>query len=528
MSVGRSNKGVALRQLLVAIGQPLVEQRTPEPGPVVGGVAILDPDDEPGNYSGDLVLIIGVRGREAARFVRAAARHGAAAVAVKDAPAELAETAARAGIALLDVAPDVRWDQLATLVREVLDSAMLADGTVDEPGDLFALAQTLALLTGGSVSIEDAGNRVLAYSRSDDEVDELRRLSILGWQGPESYLALLREWGVFQRLRSSEEVVHIEERPELGIRRRLAVGIRAGTHHLGTVWVQQGREPLAERAEQALLGGARLAAVHLLRRRSEASRSREELVTGLLTGDTSPDLVAGQLGLDPGAPATVVAFAASGTEPDGPVRELHRTEMLTMVSVHMTSYRRGALIGADGSRVYAVLPGAPDVAPLVTDVVEVLTRRTGLLVRAGIGAAASLREVARSRAEADRVLDALGAGRVVATIGDLRAEVLLAEATASLAANPDLRDPGIDALLAHDAEHGSELASTLLAYLDAMGDIRAVAAGLHVHPNTVRHRVRRAIAVSGVDLRDPRARLACHLQLLPAVTTGGDLESVRG
>ncbi|MBK1784905.1 PucR family transcriptional regulator [Prauserella cavernicola] len=535
MTVGRSNNGIGLRSLLVAIGLPLVELRTDHTDPVVRGVAILDPDDEPGSYQGELVLIIGVRGREAARSVRAAARRGASAVAVKEAPDELAGVAAEAGVALLGVAAAVRWDQLETVVRQVLDSATLAEGFTDEPGDLFSLAQTLATLTGGSVSIEDAGNRVLAYSRSDSdaaEVDELRRLSILGWQGPESYLALLREWGVFERLRAGEEVVRIEQHPELGIRRRLAVGIRAGTHHLGTVWVQQGREPFTDRAESALLGGARLAAVHLLRQRSDQGRSREELVTGLLTGHTSPDLVAGQLGLDPAAPAVVVAFTARESTPDEPVRELRLAEMLTMVSVHMASFRRAALVGTDGSRVYAVLPEARQLtglAPELADVAEVLTRRTGVRVQAGIGSAvASLREVGASRAEADRVLDAMGTARSVASIADLRAEVLLSQTLSLLEANPDLRDPAVGALSAHDAEHGSELVPTLLAWLDAMGDVRAVASALHVHPNTVRHRVRRASEVSGVDLADPRERLSCHLQLLLAVTTGVTSSGVRG
>src|SRR4051812_26879254 len=50
--------------------------------------------------------------------------------------------------------------------------------------DLYGIAQTLATLTRGMVSIEDDRSRVLAYSASDDTADELRRLSILGREGP--------------------------------------------------------------------------------------------------------------------------------------------------------------------------------------------------------------------------------------------------------------------------------------------------------------------------------------------------------
>ena len=516
----------SLRQLLVAVGEPFMELTAGSPDTPVRGVAILDPDDELGGYPGELVLVIGVRGREAARSVRLAARAGAAAVAVKAGAGAPRAAAEDAGVALLTVRPQVRWDQLQVLIREVLDQAALATASDAEHGDLFGLAQTLALLTAGSVTIEDAANRVVAYSRSDDEIDELRRLTILGWEGPEQYLSLLREWGVYQRLRTGEEVVRVEERPELGIRRRLAVGIRAGTQHLGTIWVQQGRRPFADRAENALLGAARLAAVHLVRRRGPAGpRPREDLVAGLLEGGVSADLVAGQFGLDPAAPVIVLAFAPREVEHDRSEHELHQLEITNVVSVHATSYRRGALVGTIGSRVYAVLPEVPlgqaesALMTLARHVVGVLAR-AGMRTQAGIGSPArSLASVTAARSEADRVLDAMARtpSRDVATIADMRGEVLLGETLNLIEAAPDLRDPAVAALVAHDAEHGTELVTSLLVYLDALGDVSSAAAGLHIHPNTLRHRVRRAAVVSGIDLGDPRERLFCHLQLLLAL-----------
>ncbi|OZM70322.1 transcriptional regulator [Amycolatopsis antarctica] len=538
--------GTTLRQLLHAIGDPLLDLHPADAGldATVSGITILDPDDELGSYPEELVLVIGARGREAIRYVRAAARRGATAAAVKVDPAqqqasgnssELRTAAAEAGIALLAVRPDVRWDQLETLMREVLGAAAIEgeEGT----DDLFSLAQTLAVLTAGSVTIEDAGNRVLAYSRSDDEVDELRRLSILGWEGPEQYLAKLREWGVFQRLRVGEEVVRIAERPDFGIRRRLAIGIRAGTQHLGTIWVQEGREPIAERAESALLGAARVAATHLLRQRNEAvpgRRSRQDLASGLLDGRISPDLVAGNLGLDPARPVAVIAFDARPGG-DGSATELNRAELVNAVSVQVTSFRRAALVTTVGSRVYALLPDVParaeqQLRSLAEEIVRVLWRRVRVRVRAGIGSPLpGLAQVGRVRGEADRVVDAMGrkgkshqgddqqgSDPDVATIADLRAEVLLSETLAMLEGNPDLRDPAVAALGTYDGNHGTELSASLLAFLDSMGDVRGAATALHVHPNTLRHRIRRATAVSGIDLDDPRARLLTHLQLVLA------------
>jgi DNA-binding PucR family transcriptional regulator len=525
-----------LRQLLAAVGEPLVDVVEVPAGldvPVTG-LAIVDPDDEPDQYTGQLVLVIGARGRDAVAIVRTLARGRAAAVAVKAGGAvdELRAAAAGAGVALLVVRPDVRWERLESLARDVLDSG--GDTGEDGPGDLFSLAQTVALLTHGIVSIEDTASRVLAYSRSDSDaaqVDELRRLSILGWQGPPGYLRMLREWGVFDRLRTGEEVVHVDEHADLGIRRRLAVGIHAGQRQLGTIWVQEGATPFAERAADVLVGASRVAAGHLIRRRSRqapGARWSRDLVAGLLDGRTNPGLVAGMFGLDEHGSALVVAFAVRdrGSLPAGDraTYELSLAELTDVVSVHAATYRRAALTASHDARVYAVLPDVPRdraepaLLAMCTEVAAMTLRRTGVRVQAGIGSTvAGLADVGASRGEADRVLDAMASGpedSTVAAFADLRAEVLLNQTLGLLQASPELRDPAVALLVGYDRDHGTDLVGSVVAWLDAMGDVRVAAQRLTVHPNTLRYRVRRAVAVSGLRLDDPRARLMHHLQLL--------------
>ena len=72
---------------------------------------------------------------------------------------------------------------------------------------------------------------------------------------------------------------------------------------------------------------------------------------------------------------------------------------------------------------------------------------------------------------------------------------------------PDLRLPGIDRLIAHDAEHSKTYMQTLRAFIDASGNVAAVATRLNLHTNTVRYRVRRLGEISGLDLDDPEHRL---------------------
>ncbi|WP_017556526.1 PucR family transcriptional regulator [Nocardiopsis baichengensis] len=552
-----------LRQLLLAVGDPLVDVLAAPTGldVRVDNVIIADPEDEVDAFTGDLVLLIGARGAAARQLVRAAARRGAAGVAVKvnaaaraqaeepsypppqgwgaPAPARpaadevgLLRTAAReAGVALLAVRPDVRWDQLQALCRSVVDDARLTGETDlgESAGDLFSLAQTLATLTGGMVAIEDAASRVLAYS-SGEEVDELRRLSVLGRQGPEQYLALLREWGVFSRLRAGDEVVHVAEHPELGIRPRMAVGVHAGDQPLGTIWVQKGAHPFAEGAEEALLGAARITALHMLRHRTEVTaglRLREDLLAGLLEGRIEAAALSDSVEVSPERPALVAAFSlgAGGRreERNRSGLELQRRRMADLIAVHTAAYRKNALVTVLGGRIYVLVPdvGArsaeASVLALARKSVEAARGLIGSGVQAAVGSTVDAPDaVPLSRQEADRVLDAMSRDLEsdVATIGDVRARVLVSETLAHLRATPGLRDPRVEALIRHDAQSDSDLVRSLLAYLEAFGDVRAAAERLHIHPNTLRYRVRRAEAVSGIDLGDPDQRLFTHLQLL--------------
>ncbi|ROR38391.1 PucR family transcriptional regulator [Kitasatospora cineracea] len=527
--------GLPLRQLLMSLGEPLVELQAAPAGldVPVRHVAILDPEDPPTSAPGELVLAIGARGRAALPALRAAGRARAAAVAVKlDGPGQadaLREAATEAGVALLSVRRETRWEHLDSLARTLLSGTDGPDGP--DPGgpatgDLFSLAQTVAVLTGGIVSIEDTSSRVLAYSRTSetDEVDDLRRLSILGRQGPEPYLAKLREWGVFSHLRGSEGAIEIAAHPELGIRRRLAISIRSGAQPLGTIWVQEGSRPLTDTAEQALVGAARVAAGQLVRRRRELSadtRLTQTLLTGLLEGSTGPQSLATHLGLDVRRPATVLAYAPAAT--DDRDAELTRDEVTGLISVHTAARHRGALLAPVDSRVYVLLPELPPGVPLGTlrdwtqETVDAARDHLSIPLRAAIGPTVpGLADVPASRAQADRILDAMGRGGVVpdvAALQDVQAEVLVSEVLALLQDRPELRDPRLTALTAYDTRHHTRLAESVLAYLDALGEVRTAADALHIHPNTLRYRVRRAEQLTGLDLAQPRQRLLAMLQL---------------
>ncbi|MFD7456991.1 MULTISPECIES: hypothetical protein [unclassified Streptomyces] len=127
-----------------------------------GAVVIAEPGEAVGELAGALVPAVGARGADAVASLRAAGAAGAVAVAVREAGDDVRAAAAPAGVALLVVPAGLRWDEVETVARaELARAAATATG---HRGDLYSLAQTLASLTQGLVSVEDTGHRVFAYA----------------------------------------------------------------------------------------------------------------------------------------------------------------------------------------------------------------------------------------------------------------------------------------------------------------------------------------------------------------------------
>ncbi len=197
--------------------------------------------------------------------------------------------------------------------------------------------------------------------------------------------------------------------------------------------------------------------------------------------------------------------------------------MTSLISVHSSAYRRSALVTTIGSRVYVLLPDLPErsavaaALSLTREIVTAAKQHLRAKVQVGVGSAVrTLDEVAESRTEADWILDAMthDLHAEIATISDVRAQVVISEILTVLQGNERFRDSRLTALYGHDAEHGTDLARSLLAYLEAFGDVRAASDGLHVHPNTLRYRIRRAGEITGIDFSNATERLSAHLQLL--------------
>ncbi|MCP2288655.1 PucR C-terminal helix-turn-helix domain-containing protein [Nocardia amikacinitolerans] len=526
--------GVPLRELLDALDSTVTDPVEAPDGDAVAirSVALLDGDDlgESPSVPADMSLLVGVPESAVLGWLdELAARQPERrprAVLLKSTVVSAAVRAAarRARVAVVVVDRRARWDTVLALVRRVLGRAGRG-GPAEEPlttdTDLFGLAQIVAQNAGGMVSIEDAHSHVLAYSASDESADELRILSILGREGPRDYLRVLQEWGVFDRLRRGDEVIDLPARAELNIKRRLVVGIHATaadgrSRTLGSIWLQQGDKPFKPDAAEVLRGAAAVAA-RIISRALDAP-STETLLLHRLFGAHGEGVdipsVAGALRIPVRGPAAVVGFALNA--PAG----AEHSEIGSVIRLHASSFRSDSIATVLGDRVYVLLPGyrsAPSVTAWTRQLVDQLETRRGAILRAAIAIpVADLTQVAAARAEVDRVLDSTATTFPrdrVTTLAESRTAVLLAEILDLLATRAELHDPRLQALFDYDRDHGAQLGESVEGYLREHGDVRRAAATLRVHPNTLRYRLRRAEAITGIGLADPANRLLLELQL---------------
>jgi DNA-binding PucR family transcriptional regulator len=521
--------GVGLGQLLLALDTTVVSLVEAPRGldlPVVSA-ALIDSDDVRlglgrGADSADVFFLVGVGDIEAQHWLdkpaTGPADRAAVAIFAKNPSNTLVQRAVMAGTAVVAVEPQARWERLYRLVDHVLEHhGDRADPRYDSGTDLFGLAQSLADRIHGMVSIEDEQSHVLAYSASNDEADELRRLSILGRAGPPEHLKWIGQWGIFNALRASDEVVRVAERPELGLRPRLAVGIhqpardtRRAPAFAGTIWVQQGARPLADDADEVLRGAAVLAAriMSRLAARPSTHALRAQELLGLIDGGSvDVDTIARDLGIPADGNAALIGF-------DTPGRHDRLAEVLALSA---NAFRADAQVASRGSRVYVLLPHTTKRSSLtswIRGTISALRGELGLQLRAVIAApVAGLAALAAVREEVDRVLDSAerhpDSFSSVISLAEARSTVLLDEIVTMVAADGRLVDPRVRDLQARDPA----LVETLRAYLDSFGDVAAAAQQLHVHPNTVRYRARRIEQLLSTSLANPDVRLLLSLGL---------------
>ena len=489
----------------------LISRPSPTDSPVAQAL-ILDSEETDRDVPGALVCLMGVRGRAALPMVRRLAHSRPVAVAVKGTAGEaleIEELLRAAGVGLFLVEPSSGWDTFLSVANgRIQTTDYHSDVLALIQEDLFAIAQTTAKMTSSHVVIEDAANKVLAYSTVGNDLDELRRASILSRRGPRKYEALLKDLGAYRELHRSRGVVRVPERQEDALKERAAVAIFAGERVLGYIWLQETGSGFAPGVDAVLVGAARRAAAELVRHRNQQSvHLREDAIARLLSTPDEATASAQFSRIDPERPACLLLVGLSHEDQRSADAELKHGELANLASIRAAAFKDSAVVGQYQGQTAVIVPDLRSDSPeaalrvLADAVVKDAREHLGLKVHVAVGQVAPTLTALRSTSvETAALLRAMrvDGSQQVAALDDFEAEIILDEVVRGLDASP-FRHRALTRLCLEE----EELARTLRGYLDSGLDVGECGRRLNLHRNTVYYRVAKASRLTGLDFSQP-------------------------
>ncbi|MFX1822369.1 helix-turn-helix domain-containing protein [Pseudarthrobacter sp. CC4] len=492
----------------------------PADGSAVERFLIMDAEDEKLDGDRAFVLLIGVRGRSALPALRRLLRNPPPVVAVKGGRQELSEAEELlrdAGTGLLLVDPAADWDRLLSIAKDRIQPPSYQSEVLTLlEEDLFAIAQTTARLTSSHVVIEDAANKVLAYSTVSNDIDELRKASILARRGPRKYELLLKDLGAYRELHGTRFPVRVPARPQDGLRERVAITLFAGNRIMGYIWLQETGDGFGPDVDQVLQGSAARTSAELIRYRNQQSvHMREDRIARILSGPAEAAASAHSEKISADRPAALILIGISDVEADDAA--LKHGELANLASIHAAAYKASAIVGQFKGDTAVIVPGLqsaaaePGLRGLAESIVRDARKHLGITPFAAVGPVApdllSIHSVTRM---AEALLSCVGRSTTssVATVDDFEGEILFREAVQNFASSA-FRHRSLSALLSEDVE----LAETLRVYFEASLDVAACAQRMKLHKNTVYYRISKVSKVTGLDFGNPRDSLVALLHI---------------
>lgn len=522
VSVARTTESTTLRHIIESVVAPVLHVLAAPRGldRQVRSTVLFDPIDQLTDEPDALLLLSGMRADDPAAvvLVRQAAALGYCGIIIKRRGAEVSALVTEAsihGLTVLAAADEVPWRHVDALLLSVLGAQGVHVESASAVGDeLFALANAIGAVIGGSVAIEDLDRRVLAYSSATHQrIDALREQSILDRRvpdmerNPQQYRTVLAARGIVRFAERSDEFA------------RTAIAIRAGEQPLGTIWAIESLTGLNDAGEQALIEGAQLAALKILRTLNASGlelQLREAALLRALEGSLTTQEASFRLSLPGGGELCLVGFAAV-PHADGSAPLI--THVASALARYVAAYRPDASMATTARAIYVLLPGGGEAAitRFATGALGATAQSFGQQIRSAITSVTNdPSHLAALRSEIDDILRVTTTQPdlpSVARLGDVHTRVLLAHVADELSHEPRLRHPGVDAMSEYDIEHQSDYGRSITSWLDAVGDIGQAASELGIHPNTLRYRLRRTHELFGVSLEHPDDRLAVWMQL---------------
>jgi hypothetical protein len=386
----------------------------------------------------------------------------------------------------------------------------------------MSLQQTIIRIAaelGRPALIEDLRRSVVAYSPHPDEVDDVRRRSILEHRADPAIHAWLSGLGVY----AATSAVRVPGNPDLGMLPRVCVPIGRGGVVFGHLWfIEPGAHPVPLDLERAAASAELVAEEWARVRMSQEGESARE-------GELARELVLGRAEVRRRA---VDELVESGRFENGLLRVyVLTTETQTSTGgaadeeFERAARRARRALGGRGVLALARRDHAAIVVPSSTGrfadtdrIARVVADSADDAVdgvwKVAIGGEASVVAARESYRQARRVLGIAGsfglAERVLHwdRLGVYRG---LDSAAAAGLRSADFH-PGLERLTAE--RDGEVLVRSLEAYLMEAGHVQRAATRLGVHRTSLYNRLNRAQRILGIDLDDGLDRLGVHMSIL--------------
>ena len=392
------------------------------------------------------------------------------------------------------------------LTKLVLQGANLSD-----------LAHTLASFLHRSITIEDVNLRVLAAAQQGP-VDEARQKSVENGRTTHKVAKHLLESGIYTRLLEQMEPLHVPPISELGMMmERFVAPIIVDREIYGYIWIIAGDHPLTSLDEMTISHGATVAALILFK--EQAVREAEEALRGdffeqLLSQNFSEDFPeqARRLNfrLNQSHQALLIAYTSESRN--------NIYALMKPVEQWLSRSCSHALLARREDRLALVIE-SDDMAQgkkLAERLVQELSHpaqkllvSVGKVSESGQDGAGSIWKSYQEAQESIRIGTATGKKEGVIAFNELGLLHWLYHLPLEVRNSNDYLKQ-IYKLAAYDAKRGTKLVHTLDVYLDHAGSQVDAAEALHIHRNTLLHRLERIEKVCSMDLREPLHRLNLH------------------
>ncbi|MBC9935735.1 MULTISPECIES: CdaR family transcriptional regulator [unclassified Leucobacter] len=526
IAVSDFSSGLRLSTLVEQLGSDTLTpvDRLPD-SPFVQGVTFFDAETPELQFPGQLILLTSHSALTAEQLdllCASAIASGASGVVARGVQLQhtsaLVLACAHHGLPLLELTHTVGWRQFDALVSRLLGEHGAGLQLGPSSGDkLFALANSVAGVFRGSVAIEDHRRNILAYSAMPEQaIDDFRASGILYRKVPDKPINEIRYRQVFAAQGVARFAQDDAQAP------RAAIAIRAGNISLGSIWAidpdgyDLTRELSVEKQE-ILEQGAILAAGYLVdawRFDHSDGRGREAAFRRLLMGTPQEgDQVA--LGLRPTQHVVLAALVCDG----GVASAAELSEIRTHMARHLSVYFPGSGCLVLDQTVCALIPSksTSEIERSFTRLLPELFRLIRRHCHVGLSEPQRLQASLAGRIDRARAIAECARDRsiAVATLPDVQAQLVLRECESAITVD-GLLLPETAALL---GDEESETRRTLLAWFEEQGNAPRVASRLNLHEQTVRYRIRQAVARLGIDLTDADRILTLWLQLRLAERT---------